>query len=80
MEGEKQVSDDALHTFQVPADPYAKLAPLAERLGVKPVDEGAPASVMFMSQGKGYDIFDVINALLDRLDAAENKNPRRSGG
>lgn len=37
---------------------YPKLPALAERLGVKPDQFG------------GYDPFDLVNAVLDRLDAA----------
>lgn len=50
-------------------DPYAKLPALAERLGIQPVQAGASASVVIsVKDGRAYDLFDIINALLDHVD------------
>jgi hypothetical protein len=50
-------------------DPFAKLPALAERLGVKPLGpEGNGTVVLSTKAGQHYDLFDLINAVLDRVD------------
>ncbi len=50
-------------------DPFAKLPALAERLGVSEAAPDAPASVLLHTGGgQVYDLFDLINAALDRLE------------
>lgn len=49
---------------------FADLPQLAERLHVAPVQSGKSASVLLsMCDGRGYSLFELINATLDRLDA-----------
>ena len=47
---------------------FAELPALAKRLGVKSVESGTV--MLIMGDGTKYSLFDLINALLDRLDAA----------
>lgn len=55
----------------------AKLPPLAARLGVKPIDtsdETRQSTVILTTvEGDAYDLFDLIEALLDRMDANASK-------
>jgi hypothetical protein len=53
-------------------DPCAKLPGIAERLGVRPMDRGAPpAMVEFATRdGKRFDFFELLSAFLDRMDSA----------
>jgi len=54
------------------SDPLERLPALAERLGVKPRPPDAPPSVVLTTRGgTTYDLFDLVNAALDRLDIAE---------
>jgi hypothetical protein len=49
------------------SDPYAKLPALAARLGVEPMKaEAAPSVSLRVRDGRAYDVFDLINALLDQ--------------
>jgi len=50
-------------------DPLAKLPALAKRLEVLPRKPGDPPSfVLCMRDGTQYDLFDIVNALLDRME------------
>lgn len=51
---------------------WAKIPALAERLGVKP-DDGGGELWLSLPDGRKYDLIAIINALLDRLDAASNR-------
>ena len=52
-------------------DPLARLPDLARRLGVDPKKPGSPPSPVLMTKaGVSYDLFDLINAGLDRIDNA----------
>lgn len=53
------------------SNPWHKLIPIAERLGVKPYTEKRATAVVVALNGDKYDIFEMIEALLDRLDRAE---------
>ena|SRR5262245_5381278 len=54
-----------------PPERFVKLPALAERLGVKPVDPLTSGNILLtMKDGRNYDVIDIINALLDRLDQA----------
>lgn len=61
----------AIGTFAVAESPEAfpLLPALAQRLGVKP-GEGGGRVMLTMKDGTGYDLFALINAFLDRVDAA----------
>lgn len=46
-----------------------KLTALAERLGVLPhTPDGSVRYIIARSDGVGYDVFDLVNAFLDKLD------------
>lgn len=48
-----------------------KLTALAERLGVAPhTPDGSFRFIFARSDGVGYDVFDLVNAVLDKLDKA----------
>ena len=50
-------------------DPFGKLPALARRLGVGPIDKDETAVILLIRDtGEAYDLFDIINAVLDRLD------------
>lgn len=57
-------------------DPLAKLPALAKRLGVEPMDSKASGWYV-TGGGSTYDMFDLINAVLDKVEAAL---PKASGG
>jgi hypothetical protein len=51
-------------------DPFAKLAKLAARLGVKPRQSNDPASIVAVTKsGQTYDLIEIAFSLLDRMDA-----------
>lgn len=50
-------------------DPLAKLPALAYRLGVKQIVSDRPSSLVITTrEGQKYDVFELINAVLDRLE------------
>lgn len=54
---------------------FTKLSALAERLGIKPAPDGTtPAVGMRMCDGTQYDLFELINAALDRMDRATKRS------
>lgn len=58
-----------LNTQRVLPDAFAKLPALAERLGVKPMEKDHPPTWAARNKdGISYDIFDLINAVLDHVD------------
>lgn len=57
-------------TLRDQPDPYAKLPALARRLGVEPFRSGAASVLLTTQAGESYDLFDLMSALLDRIDAA----------
>jgi len=50
-------------------DPFAKLPALAERLGVEP-GKGTSGFWVQIQDGRRYDVFAIVEAVLDRLDKA----------
>lgn len=55
-------------------DPFAELPALAKRLGVEPMgDDHAPTYALQVSDGRRYCLFEIMNALLDRMDAANGE-------
>ena len=50
-----------------------KLKLLASRLGVPPLVSPNSSLIYRCASGEVFDIFDVISAFMDRLDAAERK-------
>lgn len=57
-------------------DPFARLPALAERLGVKPVGENHPASIVLITKGGvRFDLYDLVNAALDRLAPSPKEPP-----
>lgn len=56
------------HSIETP-ETFPLLPALAQRLGVKPGGGGGRV-VLNMRDGTSYDLFALINAFLDRVDAA----------
>jgi len=50
-------------------DMFPEVPALAARLGVEP-DTGTGKTFIQMSDGRRYDLFAMLNAFLDRIDAA----------
>lgn len=52
---------------------FTQLPALAERLGVKPVDHDASSGLVLLSMKDGtmYNVIELVNAVLDRIDAVE---------
>jgi len=65
---------DAQFEFQNWPDPFQKLPPIAERLGVAPLtDEQRKGNVGVMimtGDGRAYDFYALMMAFLDRIDKA----------
>jgi hypothetical protein len=58
-------------TFEPQPDPLARLPALAQRLGIEPLtDEQRKASGVTIStrDGQSYDLFALLNALLDKIE------------
>lgn len=55
-----------------PPDAWAKFGVIAERLGVKPIDPKTASGITYVQlvNGPAYDLFEVIIAVLDRIDNA----------
>ena len=57
--------------------PWARLEAIAKRLGVRPIEDDAKVQnrvLVYMSDRKTcYDLCEVINAFLDRMDEMERK-------
>lgn len=51
-----------------PEELFPKLPALAERLGVAPGNHGGNV-LLHMKDGTAYDMFALVNAFLDRIDA-----------
>jgi hypothetical protein len=51
-----------------PKEMFPKLPALARRLGVEPGDKGGGVQ-LHMKDGTTYDLFALVNAFLDRLEA-----------
>lgn len=58
---------EVFHRSETP-DPFAKVPALAQRLGVEPMTSDSVSFCVRMKDGTRYDIFDLVNALLDRLE------------
>lgn len=54
--------------------PWSGIAKIAERLNVKPIKaEDAKGTITINHEGKAYDLWEIGNALLDRLDEIEER-------
>ena len=57
--------------------PWARLEAIAKRLGVRPIEDDAKVQnrvLVYMSDRKTcYDLYEVVNAFLDRMDEIERK-------
>lgn len=54
--------------FHKPADHFSKVPALAARLGVEPTKGEVGSFLLQMNDGACYDVFELINAFLDRLE------------
>ena len=60
------------YNFERGPDPWQRLPALAKRLGVQPVAGSTAGRVMIRNrEGVAYDLFDLVNALLDKIEAAK---------
>jgi len=48
--------------------PWNGIIPIARRLGIKPVKKGGPPRVIVRTENGDYDIFEIITAVLNRID------------
>jgi len=72
------MSNDFLRlTINKPRPLWTGLPALAERLGVKPkASYGHIEIAITLDDGRRYDVLEIINALLDRLDEVEGRKMR----
>lgn len=61
-----ELDNNSISFFSRP-DPFVRLPELAERLGVKE-GENLVGVTISLQDGRQYSLFDLIGALLDRLD------------
>jgi hypothetical protein len=66
------------YVIQQPSNPWARISEIAARVGVGPhAGGGGPATILVMgADGKNYDVFAVVAAVLDKIDAASNEEAR----
>lgn len=60
--------------FSIPAcvESFPQLPDLAERLGVKPIESSKGGmALLSMCDGRKYDLIQLINALLDKMEKAK---------
>jgi hypothetical protein len=62
-------------SFDLGPDPLRRLPALAERLGVSEWDGDPHTLVLATRDAKKYCLFELINALLDRLDKSDQTKP-----
>jgi hypothetical protein len=66
--------DSQLVLLTDPPEMFPELPALAARLGIDPYDGKETGRVLLqMKDGTRYDLFAVLNAFLDRLDAASQR-------
>lgn len=58
-----------------PPDPFARVPRIAARLRVGEAKKGYPGVVLRTKDGKAYSLFDLVDALLDRIDSTLEKLP-----
>lgn len=59
---------------QLQINPWSRISEIALRLGVQPVSAGHPPSIVAIgSDGRSYDIWEVVSAFLGVLEA-QTKN------
>jgi hypothetical protein len=57
------------HTLSPPPNPFGKISDIASRVNVKPVDGNTFIGVIMIgNDGKRYDAFEVVAAVLDHID------------
>ena len=71
------MSNDFLRlTINKPRPLWTGLPALAERLGIKAKDAGHIEIAITLDDGRRYDVLEIFNALLDRLDEVEGRKMR----
>lgn len=53
-------------------NPWARISEIAGKVGVQPMTPGAATICATGADGKQYDIWEVIAAVLDKLDSADS--------
>lgn len=56
--------------FSKPPNPWGRISEIAKRLGVQPYDGGRATITAEGADGKQYDIWEVVSAALDVVEAA----------
>jgi hypothetical protein len=64
------------------SNPYERISDVAARVGVKPYERVAGKAVLIAkgADGKEYDVFEVVIAALDKIDAAMKRMDERLDG
>lgn len=69
---EMLVADFGVMKFTEPENPWARISEIATRVGVQPRNDGDPPSIVAKgADGNEYDVWSVVAAVLDKIDAAD---------
>lgn len=76
-EGNAMINEDEIKfaIIKEPPNPWARISEVAAKVGVKPCEEGPPRQATMRARGaddKDYDIWEVIIAVLNKLDSTSN--------
>lgn len=72
------ISNNPELRFVAPPDPWRRFADIAERLGVEP--HTGPETLdlsVHLRDGRVYDIYKLIHAILDRVDMITKEQPMK---
>lgn len=64
-----------MKTVSIDCNPFERLPEIAARLGVKPVAGGEARSLIARVDDEDYDIWEVVSALLDKMDSVTRDQP-----
>lgn len=71
------ITSSAIDVFDFPPNPWARISSIAAKVGVLPLDTGHPATIVVTgADGKPYDVWEVIEAVLDRIEQSANPSSR----
>ena len=64
-----------IKTINEPENPWARISEIAARLGVEPITDGRPGVTIVAcgADQQRYDMFEIIVAFLDRVDAVSRQ-------
>lgn len=70
------ITSSAIDVFDFP-NPWARISSIAAKVGVLPLGTGHPATIVATgADGKPYDVWEVIGAVLDRIEQSANPSSR----